>query len=151
MLRGFNGVKEFNNVIGNLDNVDEKKLIAQARCVLEEAKELHYAVTNNEGSEQLLKETVDVIVTIFGVVQQLQTLGYNVWDALDKVNKNNLTKVSMDAIQAAYTQDAFAENNVDTVVVTTPHGYAVKDSNGKVRKPINYKAVSVAEFIPEEA
>jgi len=95
MLRGFNGVKEFNNVIGNLNNVDEKKLIAQARCVLEEAKELHYAVTNNEGSEQLLKETVDVIVTIFGVVQQLQTLGYNVWDALDKVNKNNLTKVSM--------------------------------------------------------
>jgi hypothetical protein len=148
LLDCYDGVYKFNAVAGNLDNVEEDSLRAQARCVLEEAKELFTAVDENEGPEQLLKESIDVTVTIFGFIQQLYSLGYDVFGAMTKVNENNLTKVSMDDIVAAYTVMAYEELNIPVEKHRSPIGYCVKDENGKIRKPVNYKAVDVSEFVP---
>lgn len=148
LLECYDGVYKFNAVAGNLDNVTEDSLRSQARCVLEEAKELFAAVDENEGPEQLLKESIDVTVTIFGFIQQLYSQGYDVFGAMTKVNENNLTKVSMDDVVAAYTVMAYEELDIPVEKHRNPIGYSVKDENGKVRKPVNYKAVDVAEFVP---
>ena len=148
LLECYDGVYKFNDVAGNLDNVSEEGLRAQARCVLEEAKELFAAVDENEGPEQLLKESIDVTVTIFGFIQQLYSQGYDVFGAMTKVNENNITKVSMDDVVAAYTVMAYEELNIHVEKHRNPIGYCVKDENGKIRKPVNYKAVDVAEFVP---
>lgn len=148
LLECYDGVYKFNSVAGNLDNVSEESLRAQARCVLEEAKELFAAVDEDEGPEQLLKESIDVTVTIFGFIQQLYSQGYDVFGAMTKVNENNLTKVSMDDVVAAYTMMAYEELNIPVEKHRNPIGYCVKDEHGKIRKPVNYKAVDVAEFVP---
>lgn len=148
LLDCYDGVYKFNAVAGNLDNVTDEMLRAQARCVLEEAKELFTAVDENEGPEQLLKESIDVTVTIFGFLQQLYSRGYDVFGGMTKVNGNNLTKVSMDDAVTAYTLMAYEESGIKVEKHRNPIGYCVKDEHGKIRKPVNYKSVSVAEFTP---
>lgn len=148
----YHSVVLFNALAGNLSDVSPEKLLAQARCVAEEGNELLQALEQNEGQAQILKETIDVFVTAFGMLILLQLQGYNVQEAFEAVNKNNLSKVTLDAATAAYTA-AFYNNSKPYIkheVHVVDNNYHVKNEAGKVVKPINYVPVDVSQFVPQK-
>lgn len=141
-------VYEFNKLIGNTENVDRKKLLAQAKVNLEEAKELVDAL-ENESDEQVLKEAVDNLVTIHGFIQMLNSAKYNVFGAWGKVNANNMAKFLDDQTKAYYTKMAYEAQGKDVEVwQLTCDKWGVFNKEGKLLKPIGYEKVSVKEFTP---
>ena len=144
------GVVTFNAVSGNLLDVNSSSLLAQSKIVLEEAKELLQAVEDNEGQEQILKETTDCLVTIFGMVAMLNRLGYDVAGAWQAVNENNMTKFPTDRVEAIYAADAIANETGKVCSVFERDGrYIIKDGNGKIRKSLRYQKVSVLQYTPD--
>ena len=144
------GVVTFNTVSGNLLDVNSSSLLAQSKVVLEEATELLEAVEGNEGQEQILKEAVDCLVTIFGMVAMLNRLGYDVSGAWQAVNGNNMTKFPTDRVEAIYAADAIANETGKVCSVFERDGrYIIKDGNGKVRKSLRYQKVSVLQYTPD--
>lgn len=146
------GVYRFNRIAGNLVNVDCDDLKAQCLLIDEEVKELNSAVFNDEGPEQILKETADNLVVLFGMVEMLESLGYDVYGAWKAVNDNNLSKYCTDTTQRDYTDDFYKQRGI-TLTWTQDEMTGVwvgKDENGKVRKPINYKPVCLKEYLPKE-
>lgn len=148
---GIAGTVEFNVLAGNLENISEENLLAQAKVVREEGIELFNAVANNEGSEQVLKEAVDVLVTIHGFVSMLQMKGYDVCGAWKEVNDNNLTKFPSDYVTAHYSQLAYLDDNVQVEVIKLPEDcFMLKDDAGKVRKPLGYQKPNLKKYLPKE-
>lgn len=144
------GVVTFNTISGNLLDVNSSSLLAQSKVVLEEATELLQAVEEKEGQEQILKETVDCLVTIFGMVAMLNRLGYDVAGAWRAVNENNMTKFPTDRIEAIYAADAIANEMGKVCSVFERDGrYIIKDGNNKIRKPLGYQKVSVLQYTPD--
>ena len=143
------GVYEFNRLAGNYDNITKEKLLAQAKVVLEEAKELLQAIENDEGEEQILKELCDCHVPITGISQMLILLGYGVFPAWKKVNANNLQKFCNTELEAIYSKEAYEAQGISVEINKIEEVFVLKDKNGKVRKPLNYEKVSVKEFTPE--
>ena len=144
------GVVTFNAISGNLLDVNSSSLLAQSKVVLEEAKELLQAVSEKEGDEQVLKETVDCLVTIFGMVAMLNRLGYDVSGAWQAVNGNNMTKFPTDRAEAIYAADVIATATGKVCSVFERDGrYIIKDGNNKIRKPLGYKKVSVLQYTPD--
>lgn len=143
-------VEEFNRLGGNFEDLSQAKLLSQVIVNKEEANELFTAVNESEGNEQILKETVDNLVTLFGVVSMLQKRGYNVIGAWDKVNKNNMTKFCDDSIQAEYSKLWYSNDNINISYHqdTQTGKFVLKDQNGKIRKKIGYEKCSVSEFTP---
>ena len=145
------GVAEFNVIAGNYQNIGYDTLLAQAKVVREEGIELYNAVHDVEGKEQILKEAVDVLVTAFGFVGILQNLGYDVYGAWKEVNKNNLDKFPKSQTDAFYTKTGYEASGVTTEVVQYNHNtWVIKDTHGKVRKPIGYQKVCLKKYLPQE-
>jgi NTP pyrophosphatase (non-canonical NTP hydrolase) len=146
------GVVLFNTYAGNYDNITDEYLLSQARVVREESCELLDAVANNEGKEQVLKECVDVLVTITGFATMLQRAGYDVLGAWKATNDNNLTKYPTSYTDACYTLTGYEATEVSVagfqMIQVDSCRWAIKDGNGKIRKPIGYEKVSVKQFIP---
>lgn len=142
----------FNTYAGNYDNITDEFLLSQARVVREEGCELLDAVANNEGKEQVLKECVDVLVTITGFATMLQRAGYDVLGAWKAVNANNLDKFPTSYTDACYTLTGYESTEVSVagfqMIEVDSSRWAIKDGNGKIRKPIGYEKVSVKQFIP---
>jgi len=145
------GVYDFNNMCNNFDSVDYKKLLAQARVVKEEGEELFTAFLAHEGNAQVLKETVDVLVTITGMVGMLESIGYDVVGAWKVVNENNMTK-ACDLVTAQYSKHFFEETTPVEIEYNTQFDkYLLRDALGKIRKPYNYQKVDVSMFCPKGA
>lgn len=140
----------FNDIAGNLDNITQESLVAQANVVEEEGKELLEAVLEGNPNE-ILKECVDVLVTIHGFVKMLEEQGYDVIGAWNAVNINNLSKFPIDEKIACDSVDALADQGVFCKIEANDHYqvFVIKDEQGKVRKPINYKKCSVAAYTPK--
>jgi len=140
----------FNEIAGNLSNVSHEGLIAQAKVVAEEGNELLEAVAEGNPNE-ILKEAVDVLVTIHGFVKMLEEQGYDVIGAFNEVNINNLSKFTPSANIANLTIQEFedkgikvyGEENLDYNV------FVIKNEHGKVVKPSGYKKCSVASYTPK--
>ena len=146
------GVWRFNKIAGNLDDVEYEDLQAQCLLIDEESKELNAAVFDEEGAEQILKETTDNLVVLFGMVEMLESLGYDVYGAWKAVNDNNLSKYCTDTIQRDYTDQMYKEKDIkiNWTQDVLAGVWVGKDVNGKVRKPINYKPVCLKEYLPKE-
>lgn len=144
------GVITFNNIGGNLENIDYPKLRAQAAVVYEEGKEYYDAVFLKQGPEQTLKEIIDVLVTAHGAAAQLEALGYDVCGAWQVVNDNNLTKFC-DKVTAEYSKHYYDEAGTPVSIQChcPSNSWIIRDKNGKIRKPINYKPVDLKEFLPK--
>ena len=143
-------VKMSNEIAGNFNLVTQESLVAQAKVVEEEGKELLEAALDGNPNE-ILKECVDVLVTIHGFVAMLEEQGYNVMDAWRDVNTNNLSKfptsekVAYDSVIALSDEGVFCnvEENSQYQV------YVIKNEAGKVMKPIGYKKANVSFFTPK--
>lgn len=144
------GVVLFNTYAGNYDNITDERLLAQARVVREEGIELYEALEKREGKEQVLKECMDVLVTITGFATMLQRAGYDVLGAWGVVNDNNLTKFPTSYTDACYTLTGYraTEPSGFEMIQVDANRWAIKDCFGKIRKPIGYEKVSLKQFIP---
>ena len=146
-------IEDFNEIGGNLKNVTEEDLLSQARVNNEEALELWDALYLDEGKAQILKEAIDNYVTIVGFLKMLEKQGYDVANALIHVGENNLSKfISFDdpcLVQETVDFykglgiEVFVENNTEYELTV------IKDSNGKIRKPVGYKSADVSKFVPK--
>jgi hypothetical protein len=119
--------------------------------IVEEANELYDAIMDEEGDEQILKETCDNLVVLFGMVAMLQRGGYRVTEAMKAVCDNNMSKFSTTQTDGAYTKAAYdaTEHGFFTLKQVDYGRWGTFDSNGKLRKPIGYSKCSVKDFIPQ--
>lgn len=159
ILKGYTAVVEMNQRFGKglaLDPSQHEFWEAakkQARLILEEAKELLEAVEVGD-LENIMKETSDVNVTNFGMVDLLDKAGFDIGKALLKVCDNNMSKatdnysLAMDTMQ--YYEDRGLDVYLENVVVGNTIWYSVKTVEGdKFLKPLNYVKTDLKECLPK--
>lgn len=144
------GVALFNDIGGNLSNVNREKLIAQAKVVKEEGLELVEAVLGGN-NEEILKECIDCMVTVVGMFKMLEQQGYDTMGAWLETNQNNMSKFTTSLIDV---DDSIAHYYNKGVIVKAEYNdfydvYVLKDECGKIRKPLSYKKCSVACYTPK--
>ena len=157
--QAYSEVELFNNIAGNLDNVTPDSLSNQLSFVFEELTETIDALESGDDKE-FIDGLADIFVTVAGLLQKSEKAGYDVAEAIKRVNLNNLSKFP----PAEYVQVTLPNLNgaVDTKIygnVQPPDTtkefnsqYSVmvfKDANGKVKKPLDFVPVDLAGTYPE--
>jgi NTP pyrophosphatase (non-canonical NTP hydrolase) len=151
MQKSYEGVVEFQTLCGKLDHVANRhSLLNQAKLILEEAKELVEAI-ESEGEEQILKETCDNLVVVFGMVAMLQRSGYSVSEAMQKVNWNNMSKFCTKQTDAYYTLSAYQATALQPFELKQVDydKWGIFNADGKLQKPLGYEKCSLKSFIPQ--
>ena len=142
----YDSVYKFNDIAGNLTDVDVAKLNAQMKVVVEEIKELQDAFDNKDAVE-LLDGACDGFVTLMGLIQQMEKVGFKVDEALQRVCDNNLSKFVNDITNLDV---VYACDNEWKIVPNYQHScYVFKDGNNKIRKPINFVPVEISDLVPD--
>jgi phosphoribosyl-ATP pyrophosphohydrolase len=146
-------VQKFNDIAGNLhDKLTFENLKNQTALILEEAKE---AVEGAETKsyDEVLDGAVDVFVTLAGLMQQMQLMGYDVEKALDKVCVNNLSKYP------SYNTESRSQITEETLKKYNNQGVKVQvyENNqynvlvfrnaktGKILKPAGFNSVDLTD------
>lgn len=140
----------FNDIAGNFDNVTHNTLLSQAKCVAEEGIELEQSVLSNNPNE-ILKECIDCMVVVVGMFKMLEQQGYDTLSAWKEVNSNNMSKFTISLCDVDESIEHYKDNGIE---VTAEYNdfynvYVLKDSAGKVRKPLSYNKASVACYTPK--
>ena len=151
-------VFKFNSVAGNLDKpATYKQLEAQLKLVQEELTETLDKGIISEDNVEIVDGACDMLVTLFGFVQMLERSGYDVVGAMEAVCENNNTKFINDISSAANVVNNsvrfYDEEKNERVSFSYNEAWKVfvlKDSNGKVRKPLGYESVCLGQFVPKE-
>ena len=135
-------VKKFNEIAGNLGDVTDESIDNQISYIFEELQE---TITAFEGGDkiELLDGACDLFVTVAGLMQKLVMQGYNVAEALDRVNDNNLSKFPVNLEPAD-------ENRYWPEFNDKHNRWVLKDETGKVRKPADFVSVDLTGCIPKE-
>lgn len=142
----YNEVKRFNEIGGNLHDVTLEKLEAQMKVFIEESKETADAFTNKD-SVELLDGICDSFVTLAGLMQMAERMGFEVNEALQRVNQNNLSKFPHGVID----ENDYAVYQRQGWEVDYHTGYnccVIKDANLKIRKPLGFKSVQINDLAP---
>jgi len=132
----YSSIKKFNDIAGNLENVTPELISNQLSYIFEELTETIDAFESGNDIE-LLDGSVDVWVTAAGLLQKLESAGYNVQEAMWRVDCNNMSKYPpadnpwYDLLPEGTTAELNAKYN----------RVVFKDGNGKVRKPRNFVPV----------
>lgn len=143
----YESVEKFNDIAGNLNNVNVASIEAQMKVVVEEVKELQDAF-DSQNALELLDGACDAFVTLSGLLQQMQRAGFDIDTALKLVNENNLSKYPPTvSIPAAA---SYFENKWTVVYNKTYDCYVLKDGNGKIRKPIGFQPVDIVDCLPSD-
>ena len=144
---------QFNAISGADKETDIKSIDKQLGFVLDEARELKDAVNNyylaftEEG--EIVKEALDVLVTVVGLLQKMQNRGYDIEAAANEVGLNNLSKYPKTHTEALQSLQDLTKQGVNAYVSYNPvyNCYVIRDvENGKVRKPSNYVKVNSDNF-----
>lgn len=152
----YSSVKVFNTIANNLGSqvkgTTKERLLNQIKIIQEELDEFKKAV-ETENNLETLDGIADVIVTSFGALQMVDEQ-CKAREGLLEVCANNLTKyVQVTDPNAKSIIDATIQMYKDkgeevTVELNTSFGvYVFKDSNGKIRKPSNYKTVDLVSYL----
>jgi len=139
-------VYAFNKIAGNISNVDANSLEAQIKVVVEEVKELEKAYADKNAVE-LLDGVCDAFVTVVGLMQKMQAAGFDVGEAVECVCLNNLEKYPTEMLREDL--GTYAEKGWDVLYNNEYDCYVLKDSNGKIRKPVGFVSVEISDLVPE--
>jgi phosphoribosyl-ATP pyrophosphohydrolase len=139
--RAYHSVKEFNEIANNFNNVGYDSINNQISFVFEELEETITAFENNDAVETL-DGVCDLFVTIVGLMQKLEVAGYNVEEALKRVNENNMSKYIPKGKSFTYPKGLTAHHNKKYNV------YVLKDETGKIKKPSNFQPVDISDCVP---
>ena len=144
---------QFNAISGAEKEIDESALLRQVCFVVDEAEELYDArekcFLNGEPEGEIVKEALDVLVTVVGVLQKMQNRGYDIEAAAEAVGLNNLSKYPKTHTEAMQSLQDLAKQGVNAYVSYNPvyDCYVIRDVDAsKVRKPSNYQKVDSSKF-----
>ena len=144
--KAYEDVTKFNHIAGNLDKVDMKSIENQLNFIEEELYETFRAVGHGDQVE-LLDGACDLFVTVAGLLQKLDRMGYNVGKALTLVNENNLSKFPLVSDYLADDVGTITPKDVYTDIQYSRWVFK-RTSDGKVMKPTNFKAVDISACVP---
>ena len=157
----YNDVDAFNYLKGWNEKMDLRPsnirtLIGdQLGFIVEEWEEACEAWDDMDDKE-ILKESIDILVTSLGLIQLLDRAGVNVGDALEEVALNNLQKFYEDVDKANETCQYYKEKGVEAEVKEVYEDddgvvYAViRKSDGKLLKPQNHPKVDLGKYLKTE-
>ena len=140
--KAYDQVREFNDIAGNLTNVTDDSVDNQIGFIFEELSE---TITGfEEGNRvEVLDGACDLFVTVAGLLQKLEAQGYNVAEALTRVNENNLSKFPA-------VGELFGQPIGCTATLNEKYNrMVIKDGVGKVRKPSTYSGPYLTDLIPK--
>lgn len=141
----YEDVYTFNEIAGVFESTDSPhKQIERAIKIFKEECQETIEAAKNKDSVELLDGVCDAFVTLSGLMQVMEKLGFDVEMALRRVCDNNIDKyVPMDKEVLAYqplNTTCFPNEYYDV--------YVFKDKNGKVKKPIGFKPVELSDLCP---
>lgn len=139
----YNEVGEFNDIAGNLTNVNLESIDAQLSFIFEELTETIDGLEQGNMVE-LLDGACDLFVTVGGLMQKLEAMGFNVAHALGRVNANNLSK-----FPKAGSTIPTIDPTWDMTMNEKYQRIVLKDANGKVRKPADFVSVDLSDLVPD--
>lgn len=139
---------KFNEISGADRETDLRALRNQIGFVEDESYELVEAFCKCDEGE-IVKEALDVLVTVIGVLQKMQHRGYNIESAAEEVGLNNLSKYPKTHEEAMRSLKDLAEKSVNAHAgYNALHDcYVIRDcTTGKVRKPSSYVKIDSSLF-----
>lgn len=159
--------KEFNTISGSVSEVNEKAFLEQYGYIKEEFRELtrtvggDYNLNINEQSyelsletymlEQALDDCLDIVITVFGFMQKLETLGVDVGQAGIDTANNNLSKYTNIPAVVYQTIDKLkTEKGIDTFHTFNQeyNRFVIRNKeNGKIVKPSNFVSNDLSKYI----
>lgn len=153
--------KKFNNISGASNELSEKAFIEQYTYIREEFGEMTNtfngeAINPTLGPqmlEPLLDDTLDVIITAFGMLQKLENLGVDINAAAIATANNNLSKYPTRPYIAYESVDRFTRDGitVNAVFNEAENCFVLRDaSNGKVKKPFDFISNDLHQFITKK-
>lgn len=141
----------FNEISKKTDNpVNLQSIRQQCQLIKEEVLEtVDSASLNNPVG--VLDVLCDVLVTAFGLLQQLEQAGFDVSKAMQKVGTNNLSKFVHDPKLVDDCLKFYGDKQETVYAEFNPKHqcFVIKDSSQKVRKPVNFKSVDLSDCIPD--
>lgn len=156
----YRDVKMFNTVSGAVDEAYSlnskqylERLKQQLKLVQDEVAELEEAL-NNKDHPEILKESLDVLVCLYGFITIQKAAGVDVYEGAEEVCNNNLSKIMNNEDEAKKTVEYHASKGVASYIEEKKYYpaewyYAVRrTSDSKVLKPYNYKKVDLSFCIP---
>jgi hypothetical protein len=166
MTELYNLTKRFNDLSGATKEVSEKSLIEQYMYIREEFFEMAdtfnddvtgYGTTKlsleTRMVEPLLDDCLDVLITVFGMLQKLETLGVDVDGAAIATAVNNLYKYTFEPAVAHETVERKARDGVKVLAKFSEEFgvYTLRNAdNGKVCKPYNFVSNELSAFVPKD-
>ena len=152
--------QQFNDISGASKELSEKAFIEQYAYIREEFKEMASTFGDDYCSslsfkvqmiEPLLDDCLDVIITVFGMLQKLENLGVDVNQAAIDTAMNNLSKYTTSpAIAHQTVEKVKIEKGIDAVVtLNEEHGvYVIRNKeNGKVIKPVDFVSNDLNRYV----
>lgn len=138
----------FNNLAGNKQG--HASFVAQMKCLNEEVKETEVAIAEKD-IVGILDGAIDTIYVAMGILQKLENLGVDIKGAIKQVRADNLTKFPIDELDAQKTVLHYNSQNINVSYSYNAeyNRYAIKDSNGKLRKPHNFIPTDLSGYVPE--
>ena len=143
----YDSVYKFNDIAGNLTNVDVASIEAQIKIIKEEVDEIDYAC-GSENATELLDGACDAFVTVIGLLQKMEKAGFKVDEALGLVNDNNLSKFPSKISNEEL--DAYTWNQWSVKYNKHHDCFVLKDSNDKIRKPAGFVSVDIMDCLPND-
>lgn len=144
--KAYEDVTKFNHMAGNLGKVGMNSIEAQLSFITEELDETWKALEEGNNVE-LLDGACDLFVTVAGLLQKLDRMGYDIGKALALVNENNLSKFPLVSDYPVDDVGAITPKDVRTEIRYSRWVFK-RISNGKVMKPTNFKAVDISACVP---
>lgn len=157
--------KKFNTISGSINELSEKAFIEQYTYIREEFNEMATTCGDDKNTdsdflgfsnttgfiEPLLDDCLDVIITVFGMLQKLEALGVDINQAAIDTAMNNLSKYPNSPTIAHQTvENAKIEKGIEAVAtLNEEHGvYVIRNKHtGKVVKPIDFTSNDLSKFI----
>lgn len=148
----YEDVYTFNKITGVFESTESpRQQIERAMKIFKEECFETIEAAKNGDSIELLDGVCDVFVTLSGLMQVMEHLGFNVEKALGWVCDNNLEKFPM-APESGPDQATMLKLQPEKTIATyyaPANCYVYKDKDGKVKKPIGFTPVELQDLVPE--
>ena len=147
----YESVKKFNSIAGST-NTDIKAFKNQIRLIYEEGIQEGEEALKDKSVVKMLDSTIDTLYVVMGNLQRLELMGCDIYGAIKQVCEDNLLKFPSDVAIAQ--KSVVNYNSVNTNVSFSYNEeydcYVLKDSNGKVKKPVNFVSTDLSKYVPKE-
>lgn len=144
-------VKDFNTIAGST-NTDYKSFRNQISLIYEEGvKEAEEALKENS-VVKMLDSVVDALYVVMGNLQRLELMGCDIEGAIQQVCEDNAKKFPKSEDIAQKSILHYNKQNINVSYSYDPKYdcYVIKDTAGKVRKPIDFVSTDLTKYVPED-